>query len=83
MAGHLAVALVELAPIGRRAVRDGGRIPVGARPAAAKHRRLGRPTGAQQLIVERPQLGLVASRDDRGKIVGRHQRGAAPYRLGQ
>lgn len=33
--------------------------------------------------MERPQLGFVASRDDRGKIVGHDQGGAAPYRVGQ
>jgi hypothetical protein len=70
-----AVAFVELAPAPRDAVREHGRVAVGARPPAAEHRGLACARPTQELVVHALDLGLVAGRDHRREIVRDDERG--------
>ena len=83
MARRLAISLVELTPVCRRAVGDGGGVAVCARPGAAKDRCLGRGTSAQELFLEQPDFGLAAGGDDGRKVIGDNQGSALANRLRQ
>ncbi len=83
VAGGLAVALVELAPIGRDRVGHRRRIAIRARPAFPEHAGLGDRRPGQQLVLNPPDLRLVTGREHGRDVVAQDQGGAAENALRQ
>ena len=82
MAGGPAVALVELAPVGRGAIGDGGGGAVDPQRRGGKDRRLGRAGAGRLAGLQGAHLGLVARRHDGGNVVGQDQHRALTDRPG-
>ena len=81
VADHAAIAFVQLGPVRRGSVRQGGRIAIQPRAARIEHRRLGRAAAFRHAVLQGPEFRFVPRRDHRGQVVRQHQRRAAPDRF--
>src|SRR5262249_47611770 len=76
-----AIALVQLAPRCRQAVCGCGGIAIDARGSAIEHGRFRRSRALYKTRLRSLDFGLVLGADNRGNVVGKHQRGTAKHRL--
>jgi tripartite-type tricarboxylate transporter receptor subunit TctC len=77
----LAIAFVELEPVGGHSICDGCPAPVGARSATAKYSRFALCGLGEHQLVKGDDFFLRASGDDSREIVCEHQGGSLEYRI--